>query len=97
MTDRSKEFSGRHIGLSTADIDHILHDLGFEDMDAFLTALMPESIYDLKSLELPEPLDEASALKKLKSISKLNKVFKTYIGQGFYNCEVPTVIKRNVF
>ena len=97
MTDRSKEFSGRHIGLSTADIDHILHDLGYEDMDAFLTALMPESIYDLKSLELPEPLDEASALKKLKSISKLNKVFKTYIGQGFYNCEVPTVIKRNVF
>ena len=97
MTDRSKEFSGRHIGLSTADIDHILHDLGYEDMDAFLTALMPESIYDLKSLDLPKPLDEASALKKLKSISKLNKVFKTYIGQGFYNCEVPTVIKRNVF
>ena len=97
MTDRSKEFSGRHIGLSNADIDHILHDLGYEDMDAFLTALMPESIYDLKSLDLPKPLDEASALKKLKSISKLNKVFKTYIGQGFYNCEVPTVIKRNVF
>ena len=97
MTNRSKEFSGRHIGLSTADIDHILHDLGYEDMDAFLTALMPESIYDLKSLDLPKPLDEASALKKLKSISKLNKVFKTYIGQGFYNCEVPTVIKRNVF
>jgi glycine dehydrogenase len=74
-----------------------LHDLGYSNLDAFLEDLMPKSIYDLDSIKLPKPLDESSALKKLKAISKQNKVLKSFIGQGFYNCNVPNVIKRNVF
>ncbi len=97
MTDKSKDFSHRHIGLKDSDIQNILHDLGYSNLDAFLEDLMPKSIYDLDSIELPKPLDESSALKKLKAISKQNKVLKSFIGQGFYNCNVPTVIKRNVF
>ena len=97
MTDTSKDFSHRHIGLKDSDIQNILHDLGYSNLDAFLEDLMPKSIYDLDSIELPKPLDESSALKKLKAISKQNKVLKSFIGQGFYNCNVPTVIKRNVF
>ena len=97
MTDKSKDFSHRHIGLKDSDIQNILHDLGYSNLDAFLEDLMPKSIYDLDSIELPKPLDEFSALKKLKAISKQNKVLKSFIGQGFYNCNVPTVIKRNVF
>ena len=97
MTDKSKDFSHRHIGLKDSDIKNILHDLGYSNLDAFLEDLMPKSIYDLDSIELPKPLDESSALKKLKAISKQNKVLKSFIGQGFYNCNVPNVIKRNVF
>ena len=97
MTDKSKDFSHRHIGLKDSDIKNILHDLGYSNLDAFLEDLMPKSIYDLDPIELPTPLDESSALKKLKAISKQNKVLKSFIGQGFYNCNVPNVIKRNVF
>jgi glycine dehydrogenase len=97
MTDKSKDFSHRHIGLKDSDIQNILHDLGYSNLDAFLEDLMPKSIYDLDSIKLPKPLDESSALKKLKAISKQNKVLKSFIGQGFYNCNVPNVIKRNVF
>ena len=93
----SKEFAKRHIGLKDAEIKHILHDLGYESMEDFLSSLIPDSIYDKKKLKLPKPLDEPSALKALKQISKKNKVFKSFIGQGFYNCNVPAVIKRNVF
>jgi glycine dehydrogenase len=93
----SKEFAKRHIGLKDAEIKHILHDLGYESMEDFLSSLIPDSIYDKKKLNLPKPLDEPSALKALKQISKKNKVFKSFIGQGFYNCNVPAVIKRNVF
>ena len=93
----SKEFAKRHIGLKDAEIEHILHDLGYESMEDFLSSLIPDSIYDKKKLKLPKPLDEPSALKALKQISKKNKVFKSFIGQGFYNCNVPAVIKRNVF
>ena len=97
MSQNSKEFSQRHIGLKDSEINHILHDLGYENMEDFLEKLIPNSIYSKKKLNLPEPLDEPSALRALKEISKKNKVFKTFIGQGFYNCNVPAVIKRNVF
>jgi len=97
MTDKSRDFSHRHIGLKNPDIQHILHDLGYQSLAGFLEDLMPDSIYDLDKIDLPNPLDEPAALKTLKGISKQNKVFKSFIGQGFYNCNVPNVIKRNVF
>ena len=97
MKDRSKDFSTRHIGIKDTEAQLMLQELGYDNMDKFLKDLMPESIFDLNALKLPEPLDEASALKNLKAISKKNKVFKSFIGQGFYGCNVPTVIKRNVF
>ena len=97
MANNTRDFSYRHIGLKDSDVNNILHDLGYKDMETFLKDLMPESIYDKTDITLPDALDEASALKKLKSISKKNKVYKSYIGQGFYNCHVPSVIKRNVF
>ena len=97
MTTNTTDFSYRHIGLKESDIKNILHDLGYKNMELFLQDLMPESIFDLNNIDLPDALDEASALKKLKSISKKNKVYKSFIGQGFYNCNVPNVIKRNVF
>ena len=97
MTTNTTDFSYRHIGLKESDVKNILHDLGYKNMELFLQDLMPESIFDLNNIDLPDALDEASALKKLKSISKKNKVYKSFIGQGFYNCNVPNVIKRNVF
>ena len=97
MTNNTLDFSKRHIGLKDSDVEHILHDLGYQDIDTFFKDLVPESIFSLNNLDLPEPLDEPTALKKLKSISKKNQVFKSFIGQGYYNCNVPGVIKRNVF
>ena len=97
MTNKTLDFSKRHIGLKDSDVQHILHDLGYQNVDTFFKDLVPDSIFNLDNLDLPEPLDESSALKKLKSISKKNQVFKSLIGQGYYNCNVPGVIKRNVF
>lgn len=97
MANKTLDFSKRHIGLKDSDVEHILHDLGYQNVDTFFKELVPDSIFNLDNLDLPEPLDEPSALKKLKSISKKNQVFKSFIGQGYYNCNVPGVIKRNVF
>ena len=97
MTNKTQDFSKRHIGLKDTDVEHILHDLGYQNVDTFFKELVPDSIFNLDNLDLPEPLDEPSAMKKLKSISKKNQVFKSFIGQGYYNCNVPGVIKRNVF
>ena len=70
MTNKSLDFSRRHIGLGSRDVSKILDELGFDSLDTFFTNLVPESIYDLKNLNLPAALDEASALKSLKEISK---------------------------
>ena len=97
MKDKLSHFSKRHIGPNTNEISQMLNTLGYNDIDSFLNDLVPSSIIDLDSINLPAPIDEDSALKTLKKISRKNKVFKTFIGQGFYNCHVPAVIKRNVF
>ena len=72
MSQNSKEFSQRHIGLKDSEINHILHDLGYENMEDFLEKLIPNSIYSKKKLNLPKPLDEPNALRALKEISKKN-------------------------
>ena len=48
----SKEFAKRHIGLKDAEIKHILHDLGYESMEDFLSSLIPDSIYDLSLIHI---------------------------------------------
>ena len=48
------------------------------------------------STHLPPPLNEETALKKLKSLSQKNQIFKNYIGQGYYETTMPAVIQRNI-
>ena len=55
MTNKSLDFSRRHIGLGSSDVSKILDELGFDSLDTFFTNLVPESIYDLKNLSLPRP------------------------------------------
>ncbi len=56
----------------------------------------PAEILNGKSLNLPAPLSESSALKKLKELAKKNQLFKNYIGQGYYETEMPALIQRNI-
>src|SRR5690606_34063637 len=48
-------------------------------------------------LSLPRALSEKAYLEKVKQIADKNKIFKSYIGQGYYDIIVPGVIQRNVF
>ena len=97
MSTRPEDFSTRHIGITDADIASMLAELKFQNLEEFLQSIVPESILDKSSLNLPQALSESQAIKKLKEISKKNKAYKSFIGSGFYNCNVPNVIKRNVF
>ena len=97
MSTRPEDFSARHIGITDADIASMLAELKFQNLEEFLQSIVPESILDKSSLNLPQALSESQAIKKLKEISKKNKAYKSFIGSGFYNCNVPNVIKRNVF
>jgi glycine dehydrogenase len=74
----------------------MLGTLGYSSLNEFISAVVPESIRRTTPLQFDEPLSEHQTLRKLKAISKKNKVFRSCIGQGYYNCYMPSVIQRNI-
>ena len=92
----AKQFSDRHIGLSDDNQQLILNEMGCETLDDFIRAVVPASIRRHDKLKLDDVLTEHQTLRKLKEISKKNKVFRSCIGQGYYNCYMPSVIQRNI-
>jgi len=90
-------FALRHIGLSQADIENLLDQLGYKDLEEFSKSVLPENIFIDQKLELNDAMSEQDALKAIKEISKANSVYRSFIGQGYYGTITPKVILRNVF
>jgi len=91
------DFIGRHIGPNQADQKTMLAALGFDSMDAFIKKVVPAAILSSQPLALGDTRTEPEVLDELHQIASKNKVFKSYIGMGYYDCHTPTVILRNLF
>ena len=92
----ANEFIARHIGPRQGDEQAMLNSLGFDSLEALSASVIPESIKGTSVLELGQGLSEAQALASIKAIAARNQLFKTYIGQGYYNCHTPSPILRNL-
>ena len=68
----------------------------FQNLDELTNTNVPNHIKLAQPLDLPEPLDEFRMLKELKKIADTNKVYRSYIGMGYYDTIVPAVILRNI-
>ncbi|MDB3948071.1 aminomethyl-transferring glycine dehydrogenase [Gammaproteobacteria bacterium] len=90
-------FALRHIGLSQTDIDLLLDQLAYKDLEEFSKSVLPKNIFIKEKLGLSDAMSEEEALKVLKEISKENVVYRSFIGQGYYGTVTPKVILRNVF
>lgn len=93
---QSNEFVPRHIGTIGRERE-MLKTIGVSSLDELIDKTIPSSIRTRSKINLPEAISEADLLAELKEISFRNKVFRTYIGQGYYDTIVPSVILRNVF
>jgi glycine dehydrogenase len=91
------KFARRHIGPSEADTLAMLDLLGHATLDSLTNAAVPAQIRLNRSLQLPAARGEREALADLKAIGSQNQVFRSFIGQGYYDCITPPVIQRNVF
>src|SRR6266700_868425 len=89
-------FVRRHIGPSENEIDEMLGVIGFEDLDTLIDATVPKDIRLPKALDLPAGKSERDALKALREIASKNKVARSFIGAGYYDCITPPVIQRNI-
>ncbi|WP_017294248.1 aminomethyl-transferring glycine dehydrogenase [Geminocystis herdmanii] len=89
-------FKHRHLGVDRTAQQLMLETLGYDSLDSLIDTAVPESIRLHNPLKLPQPLTETQALNQLKSIAQQNKVYRSYIGMGYYNCITPAVIQRNI-
>ena len=96
-SDGHNLFSKRHIGPNESEASSMLESLDLSTMDDLIDQTVPSSIRLEGPLKLPEPLSEYKFLEELKKTAKKNKVYKSYIGLGYYDCLTPGVIQRNIF
>ncbi|MBH2010916.1 MAG: glycine dehydrogenase (aminomethyl-transferring), partial [Xanthomonadaceae bacterium] len=94
--ENPSEFIARHIGIDEADEVHMLGVVGSASRRELIDGIVPRSIARSSAMAIPPPVTEAAALKQLKAMAAKNKVFKSFIGQGYYGTYTPAVILRNV-
>jgi glycine dehydrogenase len=89
-------FRHRHLGPGAGEVAEMLQTLGYASLDALTGDVIPPAIQFKGALELPAAEGERAALEKLRAIMDQNKVFKSYLGQGYYDTITPPVIQRNI-
>ena len=94
---QQNEFSHRHIGPTEQEKDAMLATIGASNLEELISKTIPDAIRIKTDLEVPAAISEYEYLSELKKVAAKNKVFKSYIGQGYYDTITPSVILRNLF
>ena len=89
-------FALRHIGIREEDLNTMFNTVGVENLEQLIFETIPQHIRLKEPLKLDEPMSEHKFLAHTEALSKKNKVFRTYIGLGYHESLIPSVIKRNI-
>src|SRR6476469_9523480 len=89
-------FPSRHIGPSAADQQAMLDALAYRSLEEFIDAVVPGKIRFRGSLNTGRPRTEHDVLSELRTMAATNKVFRSFIGLGYYDTLTPPVIQRNI-
>src|SRR5881296_3312227 len=89
-------FARRHIGPTEEEVRSMLGEVGYEDLDSLIDATVPKDIRLEGQLNLPGAKSEGEALAELGALAQKNKVARSFIGAGYYDCITPPVIQRNI-
>lgn len=92
----TESFALRHIGVREEDLQKMLKVIGVESLEELIDQTIPGDIRLNKNLSLPQALSESEFLNLIRNLSEKNRVFKSYIGLGYHESVVPSVIKRNI-
>jgi len=89
-------FAKRHLGDDTRAVSDMLNFLGYNSLDALIDTAVPAGIRR-GALNIPSAASESEALGELKSIASQNKLYRSFIGMGYYETHTPGVIQRTIF
>lgn len=92
-----KSFQKRHIGPNEPETQEMLKVIGASSLGQLIDETIPSSIHLKNPLDLPPPVSEYELMNELRAMAAKNKVFKSYIGMGYYETITPPVILRNIF
>ncbi len=90
-----QKFSSRHIGPDSTETGQMLSQIGIRSIDQLIDETVPAGIRLKKNLDW-EAQEEADFLSSLRELASRNKIYKNYIGLGYYGTHVPGVIQRNI-
>jgi len=89
-------FERRHTGSPAPEIAEMLKVVGQASIDTLADAAVPANIRLKRPLRLPDAASETTALAELRDIASKNKIYRSFIGMGYYDCVTPGVIQRNI-
>ena len=92
----SAAFADRHIGPRPAEIETMLATVGFESLEALMSAAVPGGIRSAAALSLPEAATETQVARELRELAGRNRPAEPMIGLGYHGTTTPPVIRRNV-
>ncbi|WP_069659198.1 aminomethyl-transferring glycine dehydrogenase [Arcticibacter eurypsychrophilus] len=96
-TDFKEKFESRHIAPDGTGTAEMLATIGVNSLDELIQQTVPEQIRLKVPMNLPAPKSEFEYINDLKRTASKNKVFKSFIGKGYYDTITPPVIQRNIF
>jgi glycine dehydrogenase len=91
-----EQFINRHIGPDEQQKREMLATIGVNSLDTLISQTVPANIRLSKPMDLPKAVSEYAFLKDFKKLAQKNKIYKSYIGMGYYDTVVPGVILRNI-
>lgn len=87
----------RHIGIQNTDLPVMLGKIGVKSVDELIDKTIPSNIRLKEPLALDQPMTEREFTEHIAQLASQNKLYTSYIGQGWYDTITPAVIQRNVF
>ena len=92
----TNSFQLRHIGPNEKDQEKMLKVIGIDSLDTLIDETIPDDIRLKTDLTLAPALSEYEYLNHINELAQKNKVYKSYIGLGYHEAILPSVIQRNI-
>ncbi len=90
------KFTHRHNGIRPEQLDTMLKAIGTESLDSLIAETIPANIRLKEDIALEEGISEYEFMNKIKALANKNKIYKSYIGLGYYDTLLPAVIQKNI-
>ena len=91
-----KKFLDRHLGPSEQEISLMLKEISAKDLDDVIRLSIPDEVLNVPQMNFPEALSESQMIQRTRDLASQNKVFKNYIGCGFYESLPLSVLNRHI-